>query len=279
VGFWRAFKQPVHYAALAAGALPVLAFPSANLEWLAWFGLVPGMLLFRAAPSAREAAVRGWWFGAGFLLFSLYWLIPNLGPALLLVAAVIGALWAGVGGATWALLRPPVTPLRALAALAVVPSAWLVGEWLRSWQGFGGPWAVYGVSQWEHPVFLALAALGGVWLLTFALVAANTGILIAVVARRISVRLIGAGAAAIAIGAGPLAFALTSAAPVTRHVTVAMVQTGVVHDPSVRANESQRLSSGLARDHSRSRSTRGSCTSLRRSPRPTTRRSCSTRTR
>jgi apolipoprotein N-acyltransferase len=248
VGFWRAFKQPVHYAALAAGALPVLAFPSANLEFLAWFGLVPGMLLFRAAPSAREAAVRGWWFGAGFLLFSLYWLIPNLGPALLLVAGVIGALWAGVGGATWALLRPPVKPARALAALAVVPSCWLVGEWLRSWQGLGGPWAVYGASQWEHPVFLALTALGGVWLLTFALVAANTGILIAVVARRIPVRLIGAGAAAIAIGAGPLAFALTSAAPVTRHVTVAMVQTGVVHDPSVRANESQRLSSGLARD-------------------------------
>ena len=152
VAFWRAFTQPVRYAALAAGALPVLAFPAPNLEFVAWFGLVPGLLLFRAAPSWREAAVRGWWFGAGFLLASLYWLVPNLGPGLLLVAIVIGVLWTGVGAATWGLLRAPVTARRALAALAVVPSFWLVADWARSWQGFGGPWAVYGASQWQHPV-------------------------------------------------------------------------------------------------------------------------------
>jgi apolipoprotein N-acyltransferase len=248
VAFWRAFTKPVRYAALVAGMVPALAFPAPNLEFLAWFGLVPGMLLFRAAPSAREAAVRGWWFGAGFLLAALYWLIPNLGPALLLLAGVMGALWAGVGGATWALLRPPVTPLRALAALAVVPSCWLAADWARSWQGLGGPWAVYGASQWEHPVFLALAALGGVWLVSFALVAANTGILIAAVANRIPVRLIGAAGAAVAVITGPVAYALTSAAPITRHITVAMIQTGVVHDPAVRVNASQRLSAGLGRD-------------------------------
>ena len=75
-----------------------------------------------------------------------------------------------------------MTAGRAAAALLLVPSAWLVTEWLRSWQGLGGPWAVFGVSQWQHPVILALAAVGGVWLVTFALVAANTGILIAMAA-------------------------------------------------------------------------------------------------
>src|SRR5258708_7739815 len=151
------------------------------------------MLLFRAAPSAREAAVRGWWFGTGFLIASVYWLIPNGGPGLLLAAGVMGVLWTGVGGATWGLLRPPVTPLRALAALAVVPSCWLVADWARSWQGFGGPWAVYGASQWQHPVFLALAALGGVWLVRFALVAANPGIPLAARCPRVPVRLVRPG--------------------------------------------------------------------------------------
>jgi apolipoprotein N-acyltransferase len=247
VAFWRAFTRPVHYAALVAGAVPALAFPAPNLEFLAWFGLVPGMLLFRAAPSARQAAVRGWWFGTGFLLASLYWLVLNLGPGLLLVAAVTGVLWTGVGAATWGLLRQPVTLLRALAALVVVPSCWLVADWARSWQGFGGPWAVYGASQWQHPVFLALAALGGVWLVSFALVAANTGIMIWVVAPRLPVRLIGVAAAAIAIAAGPVAYALTSAAPVSRHVTIAIVQPGVVHNPIQRVDASQRLSAGLSR--------------------------------
>jgi apolipoprotein N-acyltransferase len=249
VAFWRAFGRPVRYAALVAGALPALAFPAPNLEFIAWFGLVPGMLLFRSAPSGREAAVRGWWFGAGFLLASLYWLGPNLGPGLLLIVAFIGALWTIFGAATWGLLRSPVTPVRALAALAVVPSCWLVADWVRSWQGFGGPWSVYGASQWQHPAILALAALGGVWLVSFALVAANTGILIVLVARPIPVRLIGAASALIALAAGPVAFAFTSASPVSRHVTIALVQPGVVHNPTLSAYASQRLSAGLGPDH------------------------------
>src|SRR5437588_11326754 len=170
---WRsvghALAQPARYGALLAGALPVLAFPSANLEFLAWFALVPGLLLMRAAPSTREAAVLAWWFGAGVIMAAHYWLIPDIGPALLLVAIVLGACWAGAGVSAWALLRPPMTAGRSLAALVVVPSFWLLVEWIRSWQALGGPWALLGASQWQHPAMLALASVGGVWLGSFAL--------------------------------------------------------------------------------------------------------------
>ncbi len=242
---WRALAKPVRYAALAAGALPVLAFPAANLEFLAWFGLVPGLLLMHRSPTAREAAIRGWWFGAGYLLAALYWLAPNIGPGLLLVAVAFGAAWGGVAAACWSLLRPPVTAVRALAALVVVPSYWLVIEWIRSWQGFGGPWAVLGVSQWQHPAVLALAALGGVWLVSFALVAVNTGILILLIAGRTAARLMAAAVSGIVIAAGPVAFALTAAAPSVRSVTVALVQPGIVSNPVVRVDASQRLSAGI----------------------------------
>jgi apolipoprotein N-acyltransferase len=243
----RGFAQPARYAVLLAGGLPVLAFPAPNLEFLAWFGLVPGLLLMRAAPTQREAAVRGWWFGTGYLLAALYWLVPNLGPALLLLAIMLGALWMAVGLATWRLLRPPVTARRALAALAVVPSCWLVTEWIRSWQGIGGPWAVFGASQWQHPAILALAAVGGVWLVTVALVAASTGIVIALVAGRAPVRLLGAAAAAIAIAAGPAAFALTPPSPAVRHVTIALVQPGLTDGIAAGAAANERLTAGPAR--------------------------------
>ena len=247
---WLDLPRPARYAILVlAGALPVLAFPAPNLEFIAWFGLVPGLLLIRASATARQAASAGWWLGGGYLMAALYWLIPNLGPALLLVVTVLGFLWAGFGLACWTLLRPPVTAGRALAALAVLPSCWLAGEWIRSWQGFGGPWAVFGASQWQHPAVLALAAVGGVWLISFALVAANTGILILIVARRMAVRLIGAAAAVIVVAAGPVAFALTPAAPTTRHITIAMVQPGVVNNARLRVDASQRLSAGLRGDH------------------------------
>ena len=246
MALWRALAKPLRYAALAAGVLPALAFPQLNLEFLGWCGLVPAMLIIRAAPSAREAAVRGWWLGAGFILASLYWLVPSIGPALLLVAVVFGVLWTGFGVAAWALLRPPLRPARALAALAVLPGYWVFTEWARSWQGFGGPWDVLGASQWQHPSVLALAAVGGVWLISFALVAANTGITILLLARGMVVRAAGAAGVAVALAAGPLAFALTATAPPAREVTVALVQPGITSNKHQRVDASLQLSGRLA---------------------------------
>jgi apolipoprotein N-acyltransferase len=244
---WPSLTQPARYGVLLAGALPVLAFPAPNLEVLAWVGLIPGLLLMAAAPTRREAGVRGWWFGTGYLLAAMYWLAPNLGPGLLLVAIVLGFLWSGVGLAAWATLRPPLRPAKALVGLVLVPSAWLVTEWLRSWQGIGGPWAVLGVSQWQHPAILALAALGGVWLVSFALVVANTGFVVALVARNLAPRLIGCAGALLAIAAGPAAFALTAPSPVARTATIALVQPGVIKDPARRLAANERLTAGPAR--------------------------------
>src|SRR6201987_5498703 len=164
---------------LLCGALLVLTFPAANLEFLAWFGLVPGLVLIIRSPTAREGGVRAWWLGAGYLIAALYWMAPEIGPAVLLVGAVVGVLWVPFGVAAQKLLRPPVTWPRALAALVGVPSCWLLTEWLGSGQAVGGPWAVSGVSQWQHPAVLALAAVGGVWLISFALVLANVAIVVA----------------------------------------------------------------------------------------------------
>jgi apolipoprotein N-acyltransferase len=266
VGLRSALAKPVRWIRsvrclmLLCGAVLVLAFPDANLEFLAWFGLVPGLILIVRSPTAREGGVRAWWLGAGYLIAALYWMAPEIGPGVLLVAAVFGVLWVPFGVAAWKLLRPPLTWPRALAALVVVPSCWLLTEWLRSWQGFGGPWAVFGVSQWQHPAVLALAAVGGVWLISFVLVLANVAIVIAIgslprvgaaalpgASWRWGLATLGMAAAVASIGAGPLAFALTPASPAVRHVTIAMVQPGVVHDASLSAHASQMLTAELSR--------------------------------
>ena len=255
---------------LLAGALPILSFPAANLEFLAWFGLVPGLVLIVRSPSAREGGIRAWWLGAGYLIAALYWMAPEIGPAVLLVAALVGVLWVPFGVAAAALLRPPVTWPRAVAALVVVPSCWLLTEWLRSWQALGGPWAVYGVSQWQHPAVLALAAVGGMWLISIALVMANVAIALVIGSLpRVSVILrsntvspgpaqsgaglrpgfavLGLVAGLASVGAGPLAFALTPASPAVRHVTVAMVQPGIINNPVQRVDASEQLTAELSR--------------------------------
>jgi apolipoprotein N-acyltransferase len=215
--------------------LVLLAFPRADLGWLAWVALVPGMLLMLNAPDVREAALRGWWFGAGYLLAALYWTLPDIGPGLPLLAIVFGIPWAAWGAAVRWLM-----PERPLVAVVVLPSGWLAIELIRSWPRLGGPWALLGASQWRHPALLSLAGVGGVWLISGAIVAVNTLVVLSVVRRRVWL----AGAGAILL-AGPVSYALTSEAETERTLRVALVQPGVVHDPAERLAASERITAGL----------------------------------
>jgi apolipoprotein N-acyltransferase len=267
----RQLSYPARWMAFLAGGAPaILVFPGPSLSYLAWFALVPGMVLFTRAPTTREAVARGWWFGAAYLIAMLYWMALQIGPGLLLIGAIFGCMWSPFAVAVSRLLKPPVTWPRALAALVVVPSAWLVPEWIRSYQGLGGPWGLYGASQWQHPAVLALASVGGVWLVSVALLIANTGLMLLLGAvrpvlltpapaaparRRLALAAAGAVAFVIAAGSGPLAFALTPAFPSVRQVTIALVQPGAVNDPAQRVDASETLTrefgtgSALANDH------------------------------
>jgi apolipoprotein N-acyltransferase len=237
-----ALTRPARYASLAAGALPVLAFPGAGWDWLAWVALVPGMLLMRAAGSGREAAVRGWWFGAGFILVAMYWLVPSIGPGLPALAVLFGALQAALGYAVWRLLHGRVTTRRALAALVVVPAVWVSCEFARSWNALGGPWALLGASQWRHPAVLALASVGGVWLVSAAVAAVNTAVVIACTGRP---RALPVAAAVAVLAAGPVLFAALPQPAPGRTVTVALVQPGQTPDDSSRLAASERITAGL----------------------------------
>ena len=78
----RPFRYPVRWLAFLAGGVPaVLVFPGPSLSYLAWFALVPGMVLFTRAATTGEAVARGWWFGAGDLIAILQWMAPRSGRA------------------------------------------------------------------------------------------------------------------------------------------------------------------------------------------------------
>lgn len=262
----RPFRYPVRWLSFLAGGIPaIVLFPEPSLSYLAWLGLVPAMALFTRAETTKEAIARGWWFGAAYLIAMLYWMAPEIGPGLVLLGAVMGWMWSPFAVAVRWLLRPPVQWWRFAAAFIVVPSCWLIPEWIRSYQGLGGPWALYGASQWQHPAVLALAAVGGVWLVSVALVMANVAITAALGAvfpavflpgpltaqstaqRRPALAAAGVAALIVVAGAGPLAFALTPPFPATRSITVAMVQPGLVKNATQAADASETLTSELSR--------------------------------
>ncbi|MER6387859.1 apolipoprotein N-acyltransferase [Streptomyces sp. NPDC059382] len=220
--WWRAA------AAVAAGALPALAFPSPGLWWFAYVALVPWMLLLRSAPTGRRAALEGWLGGAGFIFAVHHWLLPSMHVFLVAVAALLGLLWV-----PWALLVRELlggVPAagRAAAALVLVPAGWLLSELVRSWQGLGGPWGLLGASQWQVPPALLLASVGGVWLVSLLVVAVNCALvlLLAVPGARVPAV---AGVTGCAVLTG-VVWLWVPRPEATGALRVAVVQPGVVAD-------------------------------------------------
>ncbi|HEX2286639.1 MAG TPA: apolipoprotein N-acyltransferase, partial [Mycobacterium sp.] len=107
---------------MIAGALPALAFPALSWWWLAWVGLVPLLLVVRAAPSTLQGAVRAWVGMAGFVFVTQYWLLPSAGPLLVVMAVGFGVLWLPWGWAAHRLMSGEFTVAKMFAAVVVLPS-------------------------------------------------------------------------------------------------------------------------------------------------------------
>jgi apolipoprotein N-acyltransferase len=237
----------VRILALLAGALPALAFPEPARWWFAYVALIPLLVVIRAAPTAREAAVRGWLGGAGFIFAVHHWLLPNLLVFLPVVSAVFGLLWLPWSRVAWHLLRPPLTGRRAAAALALLPAGWIVIELVRSWERLGGPWALMGTSQWQVTAGLALATLGGVWLVSLVVVLVNVAVAIAAMPGASARPRLGALAVVVATVAAAAGWtAVRPQAVPTGQLTVAVVQPGVIHGAAARFDAGEELTRRLA---------------------------------
>ncbi|RZB20115.1 apolipoprotein N-acyltransferase [Streptomyces sp. F001] len=244
LGRWLASPWRRSAVAVAAGALPMLAFPAPSLWWFAFVALVPWILLARTAPTGQRALYDGWCGGFGFMLAVHHWLLPNLHVFTFVIAALLGALWAPWGWLVRRLLSGAPSPGRIAAALLVLPSGWLVVELVRSWQGLGGPWGMLGASQWQLEPALRLASVGGVWLLSLLLVVVNVAVAVLVAVRRSRVPAVAGLVATAAVGSAAW---MWSPRPETDgHVRVAVVQPGVVSGPDRRFDREEQLTRQLA---------------------------------
>ena len=183
------------------------------------------------------------WFGmAGFVLANQYWLWPSAGPLLAVFAVGVGALWFPWGWAAHRLLSGHTTARQVLTAVAVLPSAWVIAEGVRSWHRLGGPWALLGASQWNQPATLASASVGGVWLVSFLVVAVNTAVVGAILLR--SWRAVALPLILAALG--PAWFWLGPAPQPAPTVRIALVQPGDIEDATERQAASETLTEALA---------------------------------
>ena len=223
-------RWAVRAAALVAGALPSLAFPATDLWPLGAVGWVPLLYLVVRASTGREAVLRTVAGGSGFFVAAHHWLVPTTGPFVVVLGLAFGALWVPWGWLAFRLLRGRPGPGALATATIVAPSAWLVAEYLRSWERLGGPWALLGATLWTRPGLAAAASLGGIWLLSLVLAAVNVALTGAVLpgARRATRRSGVVVAASLVAALWMYGEARPSPEP-RATVTIAGVQPGVVH--------------------------------------------------
>jgi apolipoprotein N-acyltransferase len=167
----RSRRWPWRTALAAAGGLALLlSFPGYDLSGLAVLGPAALALAVRG-QRARSGLWLGLVLGLAFMVPLLSWTGVYVGAFPWLALAVTESLYFGLlGAAAAATSRLPGWPLWAAAL-------WVADEALRGrWPLGGFPWGRLGFSQADSP-FTAVAAYGGVPLVSFAV--ALTGTLLA----------------------------------------------------------------------------------------------------
>lgn len=168
-------------AALASGLLIVLAFPDFNFSWLAWVALVPVLVAVAHRPRAVHGFTLGWITGTTYFYLSCSWVtypminyagIPwLLAYVLLLPAALILGLFPAL--ACGALAR---ASLRwGARAVLFAPVLWTACEWLRL-ETTGQLWNALGYTQAFQPTLIQTARWGGVYAVSFMLVAISAAV-------------------------------------------------------------------------------------------------------
>jgi apolipoprotein N-acyltransferase len=156
----------------------VLSFPNFDLWWLAWIGLVP--LLFAVAKTGKgfTAFLLGLLWGTIFFYGTCWWLtypmiryghLSAWFAYPLLLAPVIFV--AGFPALACAFL-PRLISRFGSAAVFAAPLLWVSFDWLR-YVLTGQVWNAIGYSQAFHPSFIQPARWGGVYTISFLILAAN----------------------------------------------------------------------------------------------------------
>jgi apolipoprotein N-acyltransferase len=197
--------------AISTGLL-ILSFPNFDIYLLAWIGFVPLLLAVARRPSPGRALLLGWCLGTVFFYVTCYWLtysmihyggLPTIVAYLFLVP---GALVVGVFPGLFALLMALAIRRWGYGALLLAPALWTSLEWFRL--GVTGQlWNAIGYSQAFNPYLIQSAKWGGVYAVSFLIVAVNSIVAVLILRRT---RWTSAGAA---LMAALLAFVIPGSLP------------------------------------------------------------------
>ncbi|MBA4077830.1 MAG: apolipoprotein N-acyltransferase [Cyanobacteria bacterium PR.023] len=177
------------------GAILALATPGFDQAYLAWFGLIPLLILIRACNSPWQSVFTGFTFGAGYYaialsfftgMYPLRWLGLHDAVSFQIVwlAWLVEVIHYSSLTALFALfvfclpLRPSFLPNHRrpfYPYLIAVPSIWVFLQWVVATSPlfFGSPLSQLAYTQSRNLPLIQLAAVGGSGLVDFVIVMFN----------------------------------------------------------------------------------------------------------
>lgn len=166
-------------AAGASALLLIFSFPNFELYPLAWIALVPLLVVIARRPSPLKAFILVWATAFVFFYATCYWLSYSMIhygglPALLAYLLVIPpTLVVGIFPGLFALLLALSIRRWGYIALLLAPVFWPALEWMRL-SVTGQLWNALGYSQAYHSFLIQPATWGGVYAVSFLIVAINS---------------------------------------------------------------------------------------------------------
>ena len=168
-------------AAAASTLLLIVSVPDFDLYVLAWIALVPLLVAIARRPAPRSAFILGWATGTVFFYASCYWLTYSmihyggLPTPLAYLLLIPGAAIVGLFPGLFTLLSALAMRKWGHIAILLAPVFWTALEFIRL-SVTGQLWNALGYSQAYHPALIRPAAWGGVYAVSFLIVAINAAL-------------------------------------------------------------------------------------------------------
>lgn len=160
-------KKRLVNLALAAisGILAFMAFPPLGFSFMAWICLVPLLFLVKRT-SVKGAFWYSYLSGAVFFGLLLHWLINVTVPGTVVLVLLLSITY-GLFGSLAALV------FKYSLELLILPFAWVVLEYIRSYLFTGFPWGLLAHSQYRNINIIQIADVMGSYGISFILALFN----------------------------------------------------------------------------------------------------------
>jgi len=171
------------YLLSVASALALsLAFPPAEVSFLAYLALVPLLVMAVRTRSRRHVFLAAYVGGLFFFAANLYWFWPFSVPGCIALILYLGLYWAVFA---WGVRR--ITETTRLPLALAAPVVWVALEYFRGWFLTGLPWLYVAHTQYENLAIIQIADALGAYGVSF-LVVATSGLAVDLLARPLFVR-------------------------------------------------------------------------------------------